>query len=358
MYTRSKRVCLIADNGASAEYFWLTVDILETMNLNIEWIKPVFKGDKSSMEPPKKIKKAIDQSNVTLLGSSTKCPSITTYLKWGKGTYASIRPIKYFQGCDSVLKNPTGINYVIVRENLECLYPGWEGDIKELSSVKVEDAKRGQPLDTSKEGKFALRIITVENTKKIAKYACELAMKRKKLGFAGKITCATKSNMLHQTCGLFRGLVEETIKGYPELIYEHFFIDDMANRLVKNPGDMDVVITSNLFGDILGDIGAATVGGYELASRAAIGDDYAYFDTLLGDQVDQVALAGKNIVNPSAMLLSAAMMLDYLGYKTEAVKLEETVYSLYRDRKCLTKDKGGTASTSEFCQEVKVRLTS
>ena len=348
-----KRVCLVSEGDFSNEYFYPTVDILKAMNLNIEWVEPIIEGDRTSFEPPEQIKQAIDGSDATLMGNLTDFPSITNYLKWGKMTYAHIRPVKYFQGCNSPLKNPTKINYIIVRENLEGLYPGREGDIKYLSLLNIKNSKNGQELDIYKEGKFAIRIITVENTKKIAKYACELAMKRKKSGFMGKITCATKSNMLYQTCGLFRSIAEEVIRNYPELIYEHFLIDELASRLVTNPEELDIVLTSNIFGDIYGDIGAATVGGYELAPRAAIGDDYGYFDTLIGHQTD---LAGKNIVNPSAMILSAAMMLEYLGYETEALRLEETVHSLYHDRRHLTIDKEGTVYTSDFCREVKARL--
>ncbi len=353
MPTQPKKVCLIAGDGTAPEYFWPTVEVLESLKLGLEWIKPNIDAEESGFEPALEIKQAIDASNATLFGASTKHPNILTYLKWGKGTYANLRPIKYFKGCTTPLSNPEGIDYVIVREHLEGLYPGREGDIKELGSLNVFDAKTGKGIDNSQAGKYALRLITVESTKRVAKYACELALKRKKAGFKGKVTCATKSNMMHQSCGLFRKIVEETVKEYPDLTYEHFFIDDIAYRLIQNPKDLDVVVVSNLFGDILGDLGAGTVGGFGLAARASFGDNFAFFDTVIGAQP---SLMGKNIINPSAMLFSAALMLDYLGYVNEAVELEEVIAGLYRDRSCLTPDQGGNASTSEFCKAVKARL--
>jgi len=353
MYTNPKKICAIAGDSVADEFFWPIVDTIEAMNLSLEWVKPVLEGDMPGWIPLSAVKGAIDGCDATIYGFSKKYEGIFTYLKWGKRTYAHIRPVKHIPGCPSPLKNAEKIDYIIVRENMESMYPGLEGDIKELAGLTIRDWKMNLPLDVSKEGKYALKIITVENTKNIAHYACKVALKRKKNGFPGKVTCATKSIMLKLSDGLFRSIVEETVKQYPELSYEHFSIDDISHQLVSRPKNFDVIVVPNMYGDILGDIGAATVGGLETAPRAAIGDSYAYFDSLLQTQA---SICGKNIVNPTGMYLSAAMMLEYLGFEKEAVKWENAIRAIYSEGKYLTKDKGGNASTSDFCKAAKEKI--
>jgi 3-isopropylmalate dehydrogenase len=159
----------------------------------------------------------------------------------------------------------------------------------------------------------------------------------------------TKQNMLRQSCGLFRERVEEIIKDYPELDYEHFHVDDMARRLVRFPKEMDVVVTSNMFGDILSDLGAEVVGGLGIAPSGCYGDGVAYFESVHGSAPD---IAGKRIANPTATILSAVMMLDYLGLESEAQALEKAVAEVYRKRTVLPGDQGGTATTTEFAEAV------
>ncbi|MBI4831421.1 MAG: isocitrate/isopropylmalate dehydrogenase family protein, partial [Candidatus Lindowbacteria bacterium] len=199
------------------------------------------------------------------------------------------------------------------------------------------------------EGKFAVRVITKEGSGRIARFACELARKRKKAGHAGKVTCVTKQNMLRESCGLFKQRVEEISKDYPELQYEHFHVDDAARRLVRFPQEMDVIVTSNMFGDILSDLGAELVGGLGIAPSGCFGDGKAYFESMHGSAPD---IAGKNIANPTATILSAAMMLDYLGLPGESAALEKAVETVFRKRSALTRDQGGRATTTEFAEAV------
>lgn len=187
----------------------------------------------------------------------------------------------------------------------------------------------------------------------MARYACELALKRKAKGGKGKVTSATKHNMLRQSCGLFREIVEETVKAYPDLVYEQFIVDDFARRLIASPQDVDVAVMPNMFGDILADEAAGTIGGLGLAPSACIGDTYAYFEPVHGTAPD---IAGQNIINPTAMILSAQMMLEYLGFEEAAQRLEKAVAEVYRQGKTLTVDQGGKATTTEFCQAVRAKL--
>ena len=271
---------------------------------------------------------------------------IVAYLRFVLKTYANVRPLKYYAGANSPLSNPDGVDFVIVRENLEGMYPGREGDLSDMAKAMPDYRDfMGRSFADMGKGKFAIRVISEEGTDKVARFACELARKRKQNGHPGKITCVTKQNVLRESCGLFKQRVEETIKHYPELDYEHFYVDDAARRLVRFPRDMDVIVTSNMFGDILSDLGAELVGGLGIAPSGCYGDATPYFESVHGSAPD---IAGKGIANPTATILSAAMMLDHLGMESEAQALERAIAEVYRKGKTLTVDQGGSATTMEF----------
>ena len=187
----------------------------------------------------------------------------------------------------------------------------------------------------------------------IAKFACEFALRRKAKGYPGKVTVAAKYNLLRKNDGFFRKTVEETVKQYPELKFEQFIVDAFAQKMVLSPYDLDVVVLPNELGDLLSDGAAATIGGLGLAPSGVYGDNYAYFEPIHGSAPD---IAGKNIINPTATILSAAFMLDYLGMGKEADRLTHAVERVYMEGKYLTSDQGGTSSTSEFCKAIKGNL--
>jgi isocitrate/isopropylmalate dehydrogenase len=355
----TKKVCVIKGDDTSPEFVLPTVDILEGMGLDIGFTWPLT-GEEAVQKYgkgngfPEEAKKAVDEADCTLFGSASgKTIGALGYLRWGKLTYANLRPVKWMEGISSPLKKPEGIDFVIVRENLEGLYPGREGDIEQLSPLKIVDLLTGSVLDTSKKGKYAIRIITEENTRNIARASCELAMKRKAKGGMGEVTVACKYNMLAQSDGLFRKIVEETVAQYPDLTFDQVIIDNFAQQQIINPQQYDVVVMPNEHGDILADGASGLVGGLGLAPSGCIGDDYAYFEPVHGTAPD---IMGKNIVNPTAMLLSAAMMLDYLGFEDKAEQLENAIYAVYAEGKELTPDMGGNATTTTFCETVKAKL--
>jgi len=164
---------------------------------------------------------------------------------------------------------------------------------------------------------------------------------------------SSKYNVLTQSDEMFRRIAEETVNQYPELTFSQVIIDNFAQQLIINPQQFDVVVMCNEHGDILADSAAALLGGLGLAPNACIGKDYAYFGSVHGTAPD---IAGMNIINPTAMLLSIGMMLEYLDFEAEASRLEEAVYQVYREGKCLTRDQGGTSSTTQFCEAVKANL--
>jgi isocitrate/isopropylmalate dehydrogenase len=140
---------------------------------------------------------------------------------------------------------------------------------------------------------------------------------------------------------------------YPELTFDEVIIDNFAQQMIINPRQYDVIVMPNLYGDIMADGAAGLVGGLGLAPSACIGDDYAYFEPVHGTAPD---IMGKNIVNPTAMLLSAAMMLEHLGLVDGAADLERAIHAVYAQGKTLTPDLGGSASTTAFCEAVKEKL--
>ena len=192
-------------------------------------------------------------------------------------------------------------------------------------------------------------MVTPEGAERIARFAVELARKRRARGKPGKITCVTKSNVLPRTDGLYQEIVGRIVREAGGLAFEHFHVDDAARRLVRFPKSMDVVLCMNLYGDILSDLGAETAGGLGLAPSGNFGDNWAYFESVHGSAPD---IAGKGIANPTATILSAALMLEHMGMGAEAQRLEAAVGRIYRDGKTLTPDQGGTATTREMAQAV------
>ncbi len=243
----------------------------------------------------------------------------------------------------------------MIREGLEGLYPGREGELSELTPVgeRIRDNRLNQPVPVQGKGFFALKVITEKNSRNIAKFACEFARKRKAKGYPGKVTVTAKYNLLRKCDELFRRIAEETVRKYPDLKFEQFIVDAFAQKIVLNPHDLDVVVIPNELGDVLSDGAAATIGGLGLAPSGVYGDNYAYFEPIHGSAPD---IAGKNIINPTATILSAAFMLDYLGFGKEADRLQRAVEKVYLDGKHLTPDQGGKASTTEFCEAVKANI--
>ena len=354
----SKHVVIIPGDDAAPEAMAPTVEILKSLVPDVTFTEfppgeEALKRYGSRAAFDQALREAIDHSETTLFGSTNGTTGGIGYLRWGKLTYANVRPARWRPGFRSPLKNPDGIDFVIVRENLEDLYMGVEGDLGMLSSLPVTSWLTRKPLDTTPVGKFAIKVITEEATRRVARFACELARKRKARGGKGKVTCTSKYNMLRVSDGLFRSVVEATAKDYPDLRYEQYIVDDFARRLVASPADFDVVVMPNLYGDILSDVAAGTIGGLGLAPSGCYGDTYAYFESVHGSAPD---IAGKNIINPTATLLSAALMLEYLGRNDAAAQLDQAITQVYADGRALTLDQGGTASTTAFCAAVQERL--
>jgi isocitrate/isopropylmalate dehydrogenase len=249
----------------------------------------------------------------------------------------------------SPLADPTGVDLVIVRENLEDMYLFLEGPLSDLAPLDCVSPTAKKRADEMGDGSYALKVITEQGTERICRYAFELARRRRADGRAGRVTVSAKTNMLPRTDGLFVKTAERLSADYPEIELERFIVDDFAHRLVANPGALDVVLLPNLYGDILSDAAAGLAGGLGLAPSGCYGAGHAYFESAHGTADD---IEGLGIINPTASLLSGAMMLEHLGYAEASKRLEEAIASVYASGLDLTPDQGGTGTTDSFSKAV------
>ena len=241
--------------------------------------------------------------------------------------FANLRPVKSYPNTNSLFDD---IDFMIVRENTEGAYIADEESYTD-------------------DGAIARRIITKKAEKRIIEYAFEYAKNNNKT----KVTAVHKANVLKKTDGLFKKVFYEVAKDYPDIATEDFYVDATAMYLITQPESFEVIVTTNLFGDILSDEGAGLVGGLGLIPSANIGEDGALFEPVHGSAPD---IAGKNIANPIAMMLSAIMMLRYLGENESANKFEAAILKVLKNANTLTGDLGGLATTTEIALEVKNNL--
>jgi isocitrate/isopropylmalate dehydrogenase len=348
-----KRVVVIEGEDAAPEAVRPTIALVDRLSLDIEWVHPPV-GESGLARCgslfPDECRDAIDASDATLFGATSgKSAPALFYLRWGKATYANVRPARWMPGCRSPMAHPEGIDFVIVRENLEDLYVGLEGDLAALRPLGLTSPMAGRPVADMGPGQFALKVITDAGTERVVRFSFELARRRKAHGRPGKVTCASKYNMLPRSDGLFRDVAARVAASYPDIEFETFIVDDFARRLVAAPHALDVVVLPNLYGDILSDAAAGVIGGLGLAPSGCYGDSYAYFESAHGSAPD---IAGRNLINPTATILSATMMLEYLGFGAAARRLETAVERVYGAGRVLTPDQGGLATTTQFCDAV------
>ncbi len=251
--------------------------------------------------------------------------------------YANIRPVKLYKGVESPLKKAPekGIDYVIFRENIEGLYTFGKGGFRIGNEAAVN------PLIISRRG-----------TERIVRAAFQMARRRKGAPEDGvkRVTCVDKSNVV-EAYAFFEEVFHEVAKEFPDIQSEHFYTDAMTVFMVQRPWHFDVVVTENMFGDILSDLGAGTIGSLGLAPSAEVGDKHGLFQSIHGSAPD---IAGKGIVNPIAAILSGAMMFDWLGTKhkdpkaTEAGRrIEKAVEAVLAKGEIKTPDLGGRNTTSQ-----------
>lgn len=276
----------------------------------------------------------IEKNKVTLKGPLTTpvgggFTSINVSLRKKFNLYANVRPVISFKGTKSRYEN---IDIITVRENTEGMYSG-----------------AGQKRSDDNKSAEAMSIITREGAERIVKFAFELARQEGRK----KVTIIHKANILKSTSGLFLEVAREIASHYPNIQSEEMIVDAACMNLVMYPERFDVMVTTNLFGDILSDLCAGLVGGLGMAPGANIGDGAAIFEAVHGSAPD---IAGKNIANPTSVILASIQMLEYLGMQDKAERIREAVRATIESGDRVTRDLGGSASTSEFTQAIIDRL--
>ena len=250
-------------------------------------------------------------------------PSINVGLRQVLDLYANLRPVKNLEGVQSRFQ---GVDLVIIRENTEDLYAGLEHTV--VPGV-VE----------------SLKIITERASTRIAKFAFEYARKHGR----NKIHAIHKANIMKLSDGLFLTSTRKVAEQYPDIEYKELIIDNACMQVVLDPKQFDMLLLTNLYGDIMSDLAAGLVGGLGVVPSGNIGESVAIFEAVHGTAPD---IAGKGIANPTALLMSGIMMLDHIGEMDAARRVENALHRVYREGKSLTRDVRGTATTAEFTAAV------
>ncbi|WP_423793182.1 homoisocitrate dehydrogenase [Methanocaldococcus indicus] len=336
-----KKVLVIEGDGIGKEVVPIGVRVLEELgNFKIDFGEAGYECYKknNSFLPDETIEKA-KKADIILFGAITspkpwevknyKSPIIT--LRKIFNLYANVRPINNFgigriEGYLGEYKylSAKNIDFIIIRENTECLYVGEEEEREDKAVAK--------------------RVITREASERIAKFSFEYAKKNKRK----KITCVHKANVLRLTDRLFLESFYNVAKNYKDIEVEDSLVDSTALKIILNPENFDIILTTNMFGDILSDEASALIGGLGLAPSANIGEGKALFEPVHGSAPD---IAGKGIANPFATILSVAMIFDYINEKEKGDIIRESVKRCILNKK-VTPDLGGTLKTEEVGKEI------
>lgn len=326
------RITLIPGDGIGPEITEAVLAILDEAGADLDYDEHqaglTALREEGDLIPPALIE-SIKENKVALKGPLTTpvgegFKSINVTLRQMFDLYQNIRPIKSVPGLATRFEN---VDLVLFRENTEGIYSGFE----------VFD-ERNQIAD-------AIARITRKGSERVIRAACEFAVKNNRK----TVSIVHKANILKKSSGLFLKVGMEIAKEYPQLVVQDRIIDNMCMQLVMYPERYDVIVTTNLFGDILSDLGAGLVGGLGIVPGANISDDFAIFEAVHGSAPD---IAGQGLANPTALLQSAILMLRYLEQGDVADRVENALFTTMQTKALCTKDLGGESSTMEFAQNV------
>jgi isocitrate dehydrogenase (NAD+) len=331
-----KNVVLIPGDGIGAEITNSVTTILDKAGAKIDWIEKSagLKAHEENGNPlPEDTIEAIDEHRIALKGPLTTpvgsgFRSVNVALRQKFNLYSNIRPARTLPSIDSPFR---GVDMVLFRENTQGLYIGKEAWIEETDNKKHAEA---------------IAVVTEEASEKIVRAAFEYAVKNERK----KVTLVHKANILKLTTGLFLEVGKRVAKEYKDIEFQDLIVDNMAMQMVMRPQQFDVVVTTNLFGDILSDLASGLVGGLGVTGAANIGDDAAMFEAVHGSAPD---IVGKNIANPMGLLFSSLMMLEHIDQKQVAENIRKAIYKTLVEKKVYcTPDIGGEGTTSTFTQAV------
>jgi len=327
--SKKYKIALMPGDGIGPEQTSATLKVLaaveERTGIGFEFLEAKGGDDclrRRGTALPQETVEAIKSSDACLKGPvGESAADVIVKLRIIFDLYANLRPIKSYPGLQALRPD---IDMLFVRENTEDLYKGYEFRIN-------EDA-------------VALRVITKRCSERIAEYAFRQAMRRRK-----KVTAVHKANVMRVTDGLFRDTCREVAARHKDVAFDELYVDAAAMHLIKRPHEFDVIVTTNMFGDILSDEAAQIGGGIGLAAGANVGDSHGLFEPIHGSVPSK---AGMNVANPTSMILCAKMMLDWLGEADAARRIEEAVFKVLSEGRVVTYDLGGKAKTSEMGEEI------
>ena len=329
------RVTLIPGDGTGPELATALETVIAASGVAIVWERHdagAVAMERGGMPLPDEVVDSVRSTKVAIKGPITTpvgsgFRSVNVALRVALDLYACLRPAKSLPGVPSRF---TGIDLVVVRENTEDLYAGIE---HQLTPDVAE----------------SIKVITRRGSERIVRYAFEYARARGRR----RVTAVHKANIMKLTDGLFLRVAREVAGAYPEIAFDDRIVDNLCQQLVMAPERFDVLVCPNLYGDIVSDLCAGLIGGPGVAPGANVGADAAVFEAVHGSGPD---IAGRDIVNPTAFLLSGVLMLEHLGETAAAGRVHDAVAAVIAEGRRVTRDLGGTAGTQEFAQVVAARL--
>jgi isocitrate dehydrogenase (NAD+) len=334
----TQTITVIRGDGIGPEIMDATLHVLDAMELGLDYefadagLVALEKHGEllpaQTMDSIRRTRVALKSPLTTPVGEGFS--SINVELRKRFDLYANVRPAKSFPNTKS--RFPTGVDLVTVRENTEGAYIG-----------------EGQSLSEDGETALLTQKVTRRGSERIVRYAFELARRTGRK----KVTVVHKANILKSTSGLFLKVARDVAAQYPDIACNELIVDNCCMQLVMRPEQFDIIVTTNLFGDIISDLCAGLVGGLGLAPGANIGTDAAIFEAVHGTAPD---IAGQGRANPCALLLGAAQMLDHVGQPDRATALREAIVATLEAKDSLTPDLGGTGNTMSFAQAIARRV--
>lgn len=326
-------VTLIPGDGIGPEVAEAAVRVVSATGVSIDWQRADLNASiitKSGQTLPPHVIESLERTRVGLKGPVTTpigggFQSVNVALRKHFDLFANVRPVCSLPGLKTRFDD-VKIDMVIFRENTEDLYSGLEHEV-------VKDVVT------------SLKVITRSASVRIAEYAFQYAKKHRRR----QVTAIHKANIMKLADGLFLRCCREVSQKYPDIAYKELIVDNASMQLVIRPETFDILLLPNLYGDIVSDLAAGLVGGLGVVPGANMGDNHAVFEAVHGSAPD---IAGKGIANPTALIMSASMMLSHLGQQSAAKRLRSAIERVYAEGKHLPPDVGGTVSTNEFTDAV------
>ena len=333
----SIQVTLIPGDGIGPEVVNSAVEAIEAAGARLQWERAAAGAGAvpthgtpipaETLESIRRNKLALKGPLSTPIGEGFR--SVNVALRKEFDLYANIRPARSFAGVET---RYTGVDLVVIRENTQGLYSGVE-----------------HYIDEERTAAESISIITRKGSERIIEYAFAYC----KANHRRRLTLVHKANILKCTSGLFLDTGRAIATRHPEIEFREMIVDNCAMQLVKNPNQFDVLVTTNLFGDILSDLTSGLIGGLGLTAGANIGKSAAIFEAVHGTAPD---IAGKGIANPTAVMLAGVMLLEHIGERTAAEKLVSAIREAIASKEAVTPDLGGSATTRMFANAVLKRL--